>query len=160
MTRQRFIVIAAMGVVLAATVGCANVPRSFDTSPGVVELRRDYVAAHPDGEWKTLVQRGEVARGMGFGEVFASWGMPVARVQEQDGRGDSVEYWGYADRDELSGDWSIYTFVFEKNVLVSWNVERHVAKNVSLTPDNLLDYTPARLVDPRAGRGRAVSARK
>jgi len=149
MTLRRFTAIAATTVAATLWSGCAIVPKSIDTTPSVLELRKDYARDHPGGRWVPLIQVGEVARGMGFGEVYASWGMPATRIKTTNKKSKPVEYWAYTERDDGSGDWTVYTFAFEKNTLVSWNVDRHVVKNVALTPDDLLRRHPTVPQDPR-----------
>jgi len=96
---------------------------SEDDSSYLKGLRREYIAANPDGMYNDLVVRGEVVRGMDFLAVLASWGHP----QKRERRSDTSEYWVYREVDKDSKDWVEYWFSFRHNVLDDWELSRHFA---------------------------------
>jgi hypothetical protein len=89
-------------------------------------MRQDYLLANPDGVYNEYITRGEVVRGMNYLEVSASWGIPETRRMSKD---QKLEYWTFYEKDDLSGDWTRYTFVFEKGALSDWQMARHFSKN-------------------------------
>jgi hypothetical protein len=95
-----------------------------------MQSRGDYLEQHPTGKYNRYISRGEVVRGMGFVEVSASWGIPETRSKSKDKK---YEYWTFFGEDEISGDWSRYTLVFEETVLTDWFLDRHFIKNGALT---------------------------
>lgn len=111
--------------------GCAHSPRVMDETSSMLTIRSDYLETNPDGPFNSHIMSGEVVKGMNYVEVLASWGVPHARYRTNVGE-DEVEYWHYLARDDVSKDWTQYTFVFEKKSLVEWDMMRHVSKNGSL----------------------------
>lgn len=124
---------------------CSNQQRAINDDISVLQMREDYVQKHPAGRYNRFIEKGEIVRGMNLIEVSASWGLPEARWKSKD---KAFEYWTFFGQDEISGDWSRYTLVFEKNVLVDWMLDRHFAKNGTLTewhiPGDGSDSTPGR----------------
>jgi hypothetical protein len=125
---------------------CAHVPRSFDESPTTLAIRADFLETHPAGMFNDHIARGEVSKGMNYLEVLAAWGVPERRARSEDAR---FELWGYVALDEVSQDWTRYTFVFERQALVGWEITRHVNKGHALEqwvspepPGNTLDPEP------------------
>jgi hypothetical protein len=104
---------------------CAHAPPALEETEGVPSIRADYLRNHPAGQYNEFIRRGEVVRGMTYLEVLASWGYPEARLRVPK-RG--LEYWRYLARDDVSGDWIQYTFVFEDNALLEWEMTRHHSK--------------------------------
>ncbi|HEU4364681.1 MAG TPA: hypothetical protein VFT13_04375 [Candidatus Krumholzibacteria bacterium] len=109
---------------------CAGHLPVRDVDDSVRELRAEYLRSNPHGEFNRNIERGEVAPGMRFRDVLASWGIPDAR--ERTGH-DARELWTYTIVDEWSRDWVRYDFVFEKETLASWEVMRNVSSSHSLT---------------------------
>ena len=115
-------------------VACSHAPRISEESETdyIRMLREEFFKSNPDGEYNENIARGEVVRGMDFLEVLASWGNPGAREKPT----DNVEYWMYLDNDEDSKDYVRYKFIFRKNRLDDWELDRHVAGAGLLdTPD-------------------------
>ena len=95
----------------------------------VIKLRKEYFAAHPDGEFNGYITRGEVVKGMDFLAVLASWGNPERRQKKS----EAIEYWMYVDLDEVSKDWIEFQLEFSNNVLTGWDLSHHFAQGGSLT---------------------------
>jgi hypothetical protein len=112
-------------VAILAFVSCAPNPRivSGTESDYLLQLRAEYLAANPDGQYNEYVSRGEVVKGMDFLAVLASWGHPDRRVKES----PQSEQWEYRDVDETSKDWLVYSFKFRGSVLEEWDLIRHFA---------------------------------
>ncbi|MDH3198944.1 MAG: hypothetical protein OEO21_11975 [Candidatus Krumholzibacteria bacterium] len=137
---------ARLAGAIAATLlcaACAHAPRSFDESLTTLAIRADFLETHPAGKYNANIARGEVSKGMDYFEVLAAWGVPERRARNEDAR---FELWGYVAVDEVSQDWTQYTFVFEKQTLVGWEITRHVNKGHALEqwespepPGNALD---------------------
>jgi len=121
------LVLALFFVIIVAA--CANVPLPPVGTATHPEVREEFLLMNPDGRFNQFVSKGEVVTGMGFEEVLASWGLPESRRLSRDRK---QEYWTYLGEDDLSGDWMRYTFVFEKRLLVDWDVSRHFIKNGTL----------------------------
>lgn len=103
-------------------IGCSSQLPSMDTSQSyVLELRAEYLAAHPDGEFNEHVEKGEVVKGMDYLAVLASWGHPARR----DVRSDVTEDWVYREVDEETDTWMEFRFTFKRSVLDDWEVARH-----------------------------------
>lgn len=107
------------------TVSCAFTPRmSAEKETDYIRmLRAEFFRTHPDGQYNEYIKKGEVVRGMDFLEVLASWGNPDGRAKPAEG----VEHWMYLEVDEDSKDSVEYTFIFKKNAVFDWEVERHFA---------------------------------
>lgn len=113
-----------------ALASCATHPPFRDVDDSVRELRAEYLAANPYGQFNLNIERGEVALGMRFEDVLASWGIPDARERA----GDRVnERWSYTLVDAWSRDWVRYDLVFEESALASWETMRNVASSHSIT---------------------------
>jgi hypothetical protein len=89
----------------------------------LLELRAEYLAANPDGEFNEHVKRAEVVKGMDILAVLASWGHPDVRQKES----PLTEHWVYRDVDEQTKDWLEYTLTFRRSVLTEWDLARHFA---------------------------------
>ncbi len=129
---SRFTLTAVLAITCLIVTGCAHTPRNIDESRSVLTIRADYLASNPDGPYNQYITRGEVVKGMSYVDVLASWGVPRARYRT-DVEQNEVEYWHYFTLDDVSRDWTQFTFVFEKKVLTEWDVIRHVTKNGSLS---------------------------
>ena len=109
---------------------CAHAPSALNDDAAVLVMRQDYLSAHPDGRYNAYIAKGEVVRGMNYLEVSASWGVPETRRLSGD---KQSEFWTFFGKDDVSGDWIRYTFLFEKGILVDWQVNRHFTKNGTLS---------------------------
>ena len=109
---------------------CASRPPVRDVEESVRELRSEYLHANPNGEFNRSIERGEVALGMRFEDVVASWGIPDSRERSGDG---VRERWSYTVSDDFSRDWVRYDLVFEKKALASWESMRNVSSSHPLT---------------------------
>jgi hypothetical protein len=109
---------------------CAHAPHALNDDQRAEQTRSEFVQTHPQGKYNEFISRGEVVRGMDVLEVSASWGVPETRRLSKDRK---LEYWTYFGKDEISGDWSRYTLVFERRTLTDWQVDRHFIKNGTLT---------------------------
>ena len=118
--------------------GCAHSPKVIDESPSMLTIRADYLEANPEGRYNKYIKNGEVTQGMNYVEVLAAWGVPHARYRTEAGPNE-VEYWHYLAEDEVSHDWTQYTFVFEKRALAEWDVTRHNSQAGSLSPWSIDD---------------------
>jgi hypothetical protein len=125
--RWYHLVIMGLGACAAAVIlaSCAYSPRVADESATVLSIRADYLRSNPGGRYNEYINRGEVVKGMNYVEVLASWGFPQSRLRlsERD-----FEYWRYVARDDATGDWIQYTFVFEGPALFEWESTRHTTK--------------------------------
>jgi hypothetical protein len=135
---------------------CSNKQRAINDDISVLQMRGDYVQNHPAGKYNRYIEKGEVVRGMNLVEVSASWGLPEARWKSKD---PAFEYWTFFGQDEISGDWSRYTLVFEKNVLVDWALDRHFNKNGTLTEWQVLGDGTGSAPDQRASSDGAASSK-
>jgi hypothetical protein len=88
--------------------------------PDLVDLRAEYLAAHPDSPYLEHVNRGEIVKGMDVYSVIASWGRPGHRAPE----GDTIERWLYVDEDEASGQRFGYALEFRGGTLNRWHTYR------------------------------------
>ena len=116
-------------------IGCSSQLPSMETSQGyVLELRAEYLAADPDGEFNEHVKRGEVVKGMDYMAVLASWGHPARRSR----RSDVAEDWVYREVDEETDTWMEFKFSFRYSVLDDWEIARHNggARELDLTRQN------------------------
>lgn len=112
-------------------IGCSSQLPSMDTSPDyVLELRAEYLAAHPDGEFNEYVQRGEVVKGMDYLAVLASWGHPTRRARIS----NVSEDWIYHEVDEDTDSWMEFKFVFHNNILDDWEIARFNGGAKDLAP--------------------------
>lgn len=109
---------------------CAHAPHALNDDSRVHLTRNEFVQSHPQGRYNEFISNGEVVRGMDVLEVSASWGVPETRRLSKDNK---LEYWTYFGKDEVSGDWTRYTLVFEQRLLTDWQVARHFAKNGTLS---------------------------
>jgi hypothetical protein len=116
-------------LLLLGYFACSSVPNSWNDDLRLVQSREVYVDKHPGEQFNKYIERGEVVRGMNYVQVSASWGLPETRRLSSDRK---QEYWTFFGKDELSGDWTRYTFVFEEGVLADWQMDRHFAKNGAL----------------------------
>lgn len=135
---------------------CSSKPRAINDDVSVIQLREDYLNKHPSGKYNPYIAKGEVVRGMDFVEVSASWGLPETRWKSKD---EKYEYWTFFGADELSGDWSRYTLVFEETVLTDWLLDRHFIKNGALTRWGFLGDGSNRPPDERASAKDAGSSK-
>lgn len=112
-------------VLLLVLVSCTHNPRKVSGSETayLLDLRQEYLAANPDGEFNEYVSRGEVVKGMDILAVLAAWGHPEVRKRES----PLTEQWVFRDVDEVSKDWLLYTFTFRRSILAEWDVTRHFA---------------------------------
>ena len=124
----RLLLTSVLGFLLLTA--CAHTPDALHSDDSVLMMREDYVNSHPAGKYNEYIDRGQVVKGMNFMEVSASWGIPETRSKSQDTK---LEYWTFFGKDEVSGDWTRYTMVFEKGVLTGWDLSRHFTKNGTLT---------------------------
>lgn len=126
-----------VGVAVALS-SCTYTPRVPEESTAVLTLRSDYLHNHPTGQYNEHIVKGEVVKGMNPVEVLASWGAPDSRLRIP---AKNVEYWRYVAQDDLSNDWVLYTFTFEKRHLVTWEMSRHVSKLGAMEQARLDDPT-------------------
>lgn len=113
-----------------ALASCASHPPVRDVDESVRQLRAEYLHAYPDGEFTRNIERGEIALGMRFEDVVASWGIPDARERSA---GKDRERWTYTITDAWSGDWVRYDFVFREDMLAAWETMRNVASSHMLS---------------------------
>jgi hypothetical protein len=90
------------------------------------QWRAEYLLANPAGQFNRNIECGEVALGMRFDDVVASWGVPDARERTGDG---THERWTYTSADGYNGDWVRYDLFFEKRALSSWETMRCIASS-------------------------------
>jgi hypothetical protein len=103
-------------------IGCSSqLPRVETSQSYILELRAEYLAAHPEGEFNEHVENGEVVKGMDYLAVLASWGHPARRSK----RSDVTEDWVYREVDEETDTWMEFKFTFKHSVLDDWEVARH-----------------------------------
>jgi len=121
-------------------LACSHTPRAINDDNSILQMRQDYLLAHPGGEYNEYITRGEVVRGMNCLEVSASWGIPETRRMSKD---QTLEYWTFYEKDEMSGDWMRYTFVFEEGALSNWQLARHFTKNGELSQWTITDGATA-----------------
>lgn len=121
----RIVVAALAASTLAA---CATSPPRRDETPAILEIRADYLRAHPQGPFNGEIARSEIALGMGFYDVLAAWGMPDARVSDHE-RGE--ERWTYVLKNGNEVDELRFDFLFVKHVVVDWESSRDVASGFS-----------------------------
>lgn len=112
-------------VIALALTSCSTTPRKMSgtESPYLLQLRQEYLAANPEGEFNAYVEKGEVVKGMDLIAVLASWGHPNVRTKDS----PMTERWVYRDVDDVSKDWVEYTFTFQGSVLTEWDLVRHFA---------------------------------
>jgi len=122
-TPRGFSLTISLLVVLTLLPACSSQLKMINDTESsyLLELRAEYLEAHPDGEYNEHVRRGEVVKGMDFLAVLASWGHPEKRAK----RTDYSETWVYREEDELSKDWIEYSFRFNRSVLAEWEINRH-----------------------------------
>jgi hypothetical protein len=130
--------IILMAVALTVMASCAYAPRVAEENDDILSIRDDYIRTHPDGSYNEFILRGEVVKGMKYLEVLASWGYPEARLRVPERK---LEYWRYLARDEASRDWLQYTFIFEKDELIEWEMTRHVSKGRAMADIEFDDPT-------------------
>ena len=115
-------VLPVIGMLSLLLIGCSSQLPSMDTSQSyVLELRAEYLAAHPDGEFNEHVENGEVVKGMDYLAVLASWGHPARRSK----RSDVTEDWVYREVDEETDTWMEFKFTFKRSILNDWEIARH-----------------------------------
>lgn len=112
-------------VLILAVSSCSYTPRKISgtESSYLLQLRQEYLAANPDGEYNAYVAKGEVVKGMDLIAVLASWGHPSIRKKDA----PLTERWVYREVDDVSKDWVEYTFTFQSSVLTEWDLVRHFA---------------------------------
>ena len=115
-------------------VSCSYTPRmpADQETDYIKMLRAEFFRTHPDGQYNEHIKKGEVVRGMDFLEVLASWGNPDARSKPE----EDVEHWTYLEVDEDSKDSVKYTFIFKKNALFDWDIERRFAQGSDLDTES------------------------
>lgn len=119
-----------LAVLLLIVASCSSQLRMVeDEDDYVIKLRKEYLAAHPDGEFNNYITRGEVVKGMDFLAVLASWGHPERRQKKS----EATEFWTYVDLDQASKDWIEFQLEFSNNVLTGWDLSHHFAQGGSLT---------------------------
>jgi hypothetical protein len=140
-----------------ALASCASRPPVREADEAVRQLRADYLHANPGGQFNPIIQRGEVALGMRFDDVVASWGIPDARER----KGDGVhERWTYTVTDAWNGDWVRYDLLFEQKALASWETMRNVASSHPLSGRDAAPLLPPLPAANSAGlTGGAVTRR-
>lgn len=121
----RIVVAALVASTLAA---CATSPPRRDATQAILEIRVDYLRAHPQGPFNGEIGRSEIALGMGYYDVLAAWGMPDARISDNE-RGE--ERWTYLIKSDNEVDGVRYDFLFVKQVVVEWEASRDVASGFS-----------------------------
>ncbi len=131
-----------------ALASCASRPPVREADDSVRLLRAEYLQANPGGEFNPNIQRSEVALGMRFEDVVASWGIPDARERNGDG---VRERWTYTVTDRWNGDWVRYDLVFEKKALASWETMRNVASSHALTERGAAPAAPPLPASSSAG---------
>jgi hypothetical protein len=113
-------------ILFAFLASCTHLPRSYNESKAVQQMRQDYITLNPEGKFNDHIKRGEVVKGMGFMAVLASWGLPnVRRIPAE----SSFEYWTYYTEDKASGQFTVYELVFKDETLYGWNVNKNIAAN-------------------------------
>jgi hypothetical protein len=155
MLGTKFLVVTVLTAV-ALAAACAHAPNALNTDDTVSMMREDYVSTHPEGRYNDYIRQGQVTRGMNFLEVSASWGIPETRSRSRDRR---FEYWTFFGKDELSGDWTRYTMVFENGILADWELNRHFTKNGTLTRWQIPADDPAMQQVRRLNNGDTASPR-
>ncbi len=127
---------------------CASSPPARDVDDAVRSLRAEYLQAHPDGPFNGNIERGEVAVGMKFEDVVASWGIPEQRERSGDGQ---RERWSYTVTDQWNNDWVRYDLLFESRALVAWETMRNVASSHPIDSQQRTETPPV----PTGGAGLA-----
>jgi hypothetical protein len=140
-------------LVLALSVlsACAHLPRAPHPSEQLTFVRTQYLSDHPDGRFNDKIERGEIAKGMGEGDVLASWGVPDERLRDK--HHPREESWFYVERDEYSADYVVYEIVFEDGDLDCWYMRRETAGSGGLFNSGAASY--AALRDARESRSNA-----
>jgi hypothetical protein len=122
--------LVSMSCLLLLFLACAHNPRAINDDNSILQMRQEYLLAHPGGPYNEYITKGEVVRGMNYLEVSASWGIPETRRISRDRK---MEHWTFYDKDDVSGDWTRYMFVFEQGTLSDWQMARHFTKNGELS---------------------------
>lgn len=137
---------------------CASGPPVRDVDDSVLARRADYLRANPQGRFNEEILRSEVATGMDFDDMLASWGIPDTRIRAG---GSDSERWVYVLADPYSHDWTRYDFVFVKRHLAQWEVMRNVASSHylhrgdsaaevnSIPPQPTTSFVPGGTVSPK-----------
>lgn len=121
----RIVVAALIASTLAA---CATSPPRRGETQAILDIRADYLRTHPEGPFNLEIARSEVALGMGYYDVLAAWGMPDARLSDNE-RGE--ERWTYVIKSDNEVDGVRYDFLFVKQVVVEWESSLDVASGFS-----------------------------
>lgn len=119
-------------LVASVVVSCATGPPRRGDTPAILEIRADYLRAHPTGRYNAEITRGEVVVGMGFNDVLAAWGMPDARTVPD----SSQERWTYVLRDDNEVDWVRYDFLFAERAVVEWETSRNAGSGFAVLDDD------------------------
>jgi hypothetical protein len=109
-----------------ALASCASRPPARDADDSILGMRAQYLKSHPNGRFNEEINKGEVAPGMNFDDMLASWGIPDTRIRTGT---DDRERWVYVVSDEYSHDWVRYDFVFANRELTRWEQMRNVASS-------------------------------
>jgi hypothetical protein len=136
--RTSVFLIILVAAALSVMASCAYAPRVAEENDDILSIRDDYIRAHPDGRHNEFILRGEVVKGMKYLEVLASWGYPEARLRVPERK---LEYWRYLALDDASRDWLQYTFIFEKDELIEWEMTRHATKGRAMADIEFDDPT-------------------
>jgi len=124
---RRLVLLLLLALLFSA---CAHHPSSLNDDETVFQMRQEYLSTHPDGKYNPYIAKGEIVRGMNFLEVSASWGIPETRRLSQD---EAFEYWTFFGQDDVSGDWTRYTLIFDTGTVTDWQMSRHFTKNGMLS---------------------------
>lgn len=146
---DRFRTILAV-LAVSVVVSCANGPPRRADNPAILEIRDDYLRAHPTGRFNAEIVRGEVVVGMGYHDLLAAWGVPDARVAAAD---SSQERWTYVLRDDNEVDWVRYDFLFAARSVAAWETIRNVGSGFSGLDDDPRGASLRVLTTPAAPLG-------
>lgn len=131
MMRTPLYALPALVLLSILFIGCSSQLPSMDTSPEyILQLRAEYLAAHPDGEFNEYVENGEVVKGMDYLAVLASWGHPSRRARLS----NVSEDWIYREVDEDTDAWMEYKFTFHNSILEDWEIARFNGGSRDLAP--------------------------
>jgi hypothetical protein len=119
-------------IVASVVASCATGPPRRGETPAILEMRADYLSAHPAGRYNAEISRGEVVVGMGFYDVLAAWGMPDARAVAD----SSQERWTYVLKDDNDVDWVRYDFLFAERAVVEWETSRNSGSGFAVIEDD------------------------
>ncbi len=136
--------LAALLIVGCSTV--STVERAELTDP---ISREDYIANHPECQFKDFIKNGEIVRGMTIYDVIASWGLPNVYIT---GKENDNEYWIYYIGVENSNSILIYTLTFNEDTLKDWDIDqkRFIDRGI-VSEVTIVDEKPIRIA-PRGKR--------